>query len=100
MPFLFYKIMIHIDWLSIYQDFDVSLPQLVGEIRTAICGTTGELLTERTTGYIHALFCDSQRGQHGRCKAGPWPRLIRRVDRAFMLRVLLETVDGVLRRQA
>lgn len=41
--------MIHIDWLSIYQDFDVSLPQLVGEIRTAICGTTGELLTERTT---------------------------------------------------
>jgi hypothetical protein len=46
--------MIHIDWLSIYQDFPgQDYPRLAKEVRTRICALTGELILETTTGYQH-----------------------------------------------
>lgn len=45
--------MIFVDWISVYQDFDIELPLLVGEIRTYTSGITGEMLKETTIGYQH-----------------------------------------------
>ncbi len=45
---------IFIDWISVYQDFPaLDLPSLHGKYQQTICGLTGELLQERTFGYVH-----------------------------------------------
>ena len=52
--------MIHVDWLSIYQEFQGgNYPLLASELRTSVCVLTGELLKESTVGYKHLGSFDS-----------------------------------------
>lgn len=52
--------MIHVDWLSIYQEFQgEDYPLLASETRLSICALTGEILKQSTIGYQHLGSFDS-----------------------------------------